>query len=227
METKIQVTNSFKLELSGNWSSADINEINIGDISGGNLEVNEVSSGRRWNNNHKKCGYNSNQSYNSNNWYNYQNQDKKSGNKWECKERDCKIILVQESSHFVPAKFRESFFKQFDLAMQLRKEELKKQGKVEAEVSEVTEESVISTFGVTKDYMLEAAKILEAEGNIKNLGDPSAWLPNLYGPANCGKNVDQVTKMFSLFKQVVPKVPNSKLMLVAWYFLLFLIQVHK
>ena len=51
------------------------------------------------------------------------------------------------------AKFGESFFKQFDLAMQLRKEELKKQGKVEAEVSEVTKESVISAFGVTKYHM--------------------------------------------------------------------------
>ena len=45
--------------------------------------------------------------------------------------------------------------------MQLRKEELKNQGKVEAEVSEVTEEDVISAFGVTKDHMLEAAKILD------------------------------------------------------------------
>ena len=68
----------------------------------------------------------------------------------------------------------ESFFRQFNLAMQLRKEELKKQGKVEAEVSEGTKEDIISTFGVTKDHMLEAAKILETEGNTKILGHPSA-----------------------------------------------------
>ena len=46
METQIQVTDSFKIELSGDQSSADINEINTGDISGEDLEVYEVSSGR-------------------------------------------------------------------------------------------------------------------------------------------------------------------------------------
>ena len=58
--------------------------------------------------------------------------------------------------------------------MKLRKEELKKQGKVEAEVSKVTKEDVARVFGVTKDHMLEAAKILQAEENTKSLGDPSA-----------------------------------------------------
>ena len=80
------------------------------------------------------------------------------------------ITLLPQSSHFVPAIFGESFFKQVNLAMNLRKEELKKQGKVEAEVSEVTEEDVAQAFGVTKDYKLEAAKILHAEENIENLG---------------------------------------------------------
>ena len=81
METQIQVADSFKLELSGDRSSADINEIDIGDISGRDLEVNEVSSGRKWSNNYKKGGYNNNQSYNSNNQYNSLDQDKKTGNK--------------------------------------------------------------------------------------------------------------------------------------------------
>ena len=58
--------------------------------------------------------------------------------------------------------------------MKLRKEELKKQGKVEAEVSEVTEEDVAKVFGVTKAHMLEAAKILQAEENTENLGHSSA-----------------------------------------------------
>ena len=80
------------------------------------------------------------------------------------------------------------------MAMQLRKEWLKKQGKVEAEVSEVTEEDVISASGVTKDHMLEAAKILETEGNTKNLGHPSAWLASYYGPANYGKSADKDNK---------------------------------
>ena len=58
--------------------------------------------------------------------------------------------------------------------MQLRKEELKKQGTVEAKVNEVIEEDVINAFGVTKDYMLEAPKMLEAEGKTKKSGHPSA-----------------------------------------------------
>ena len=58
--------------------------------------------------------------------------------------------------------------------MQLRKGELKKQGKIEAEVSEVTEEDVINAFGVRKDHMLEAAKMLEAEGKTKTSRHSSA-----------------------------------------------------
>ena len=38
----------------------------------------------------------------------------------------------------------------------------------------VTEEDIAKVFGVTKDHMLEAAKILQAEENTKNLGDSSA-----------------------------------------------------
>ena len=70
---------------------------------------------------------------------------------------------MYESSHFVRSKFGESFFKQFDMAMHLKKEELKKQGRVDAEVSEVFEEDLIGAFGVTKNHMLKAAKILGKE----------------------------------------------------------------
>ena len=86
-------------------------------------------------------------------------------------------------------KFHESFFKQFNLAMKLRKEELKKQGEVEAEVSKVTEEDIAKAFGVTKDHILEATKILQAKENTNISGDSSAWLPSHYGPTNwwrCG-----------------------------------------
>ena len=85
-----------------------------------------------------------------------------------------KITLLQESSYFIPGKFGESFFRQFDVAMQLKKEELKKQGKVDTKVSKVTKDDVINAFGVTKDHMLEAAKILGNEGNTKNSGKSSA-----------------------------------------------------
>ena len=58
--------------------------------------------------------------------------------------------------------------------MKLRREELKKGGKVEAEVSEVTKEDVGIVFGATKSHMLQAAKILQAEENAKNLEDSSS-----------------------------------------------------
>ena len=104
-ETQIQVTNSFKMELSSNFSSADINEIDIDDTSCDEFEVNEVSKGKKWNNNYRKGGYSNNQNNSDNNKYNNKTQDNKSGNKWECKERDSKITLLHESFHFVPAKF--------------------------------------------------------------------------------------------------------------------------
>ena len=66
METQIQIADSFKLELSSNSSSVDVNEINIGDISGDDFEVNNVSRGRKWNNNYKRDGYSKSWNYNSN-----------------------------------------------------------------------------------------------------------------------------------------------------------------
>ena len=45
---------------------------------------------------------------------------------WE--QKDLNIKLTQESSHLGPTKFSNSFFKQFDLAKKLRREEMKKQG---------------------------------------------------------------------------------------------------
>ena len=54
--------------------------------------------------------------------------------------------------------------------MKLKKDELKKQGKVNVEVSEVTEENFIEAFGVIKDHMTKAAQILGKGENTKNLG---------------------------------------------------------
>ena len=140
-------------------------------------EVNEVSCGKKWGNNYKKNqimtiiiiiisagkptktpGL----------------QDNRSGKRWEQKEKDSKITLTQESSHFVPAKFSDSFFKQFDLAMKLRKEELKKQGKAQMEVSEIREEDLVEAFGISKDQMVRAAEILAKDKNTEKLGDSLA-----------------------------------------------------
>ena len=75
------------------------------------FEVNEVSKGKKWNNNNYRIGgYRSNQNYSSNNRYNNKTQDNKSGNKWKHKEKDSKITLLHESSHFIPANFGEIIF---------------------------------------------------------------------------------------------------------------------
>ena len=99
------------MELSSDFSPADINEINIGDTSCDDFEVNEVSKGKNWNNKYRKAGYGNNQNYSNKDRYNNKIQDNKSGKKWEHKDRDSKITLIHESSHFIPAKFDESFFR--------------------------------------------------------------------------------------------------------------------
>ena len=113
----------------------------------------------------QKNGYNNNQNFSNKTRYINKTQDSNSGNKWEHKEKDAKITFLHESSHFVPAKFGETSFRQFDVAMQLRKEELKKQVKVDAKVSK---DDIINVFGETKDHMLEAAKILGMKDTPKN-----------------------------------------------------------
>ena len=102
----------------------------------------------------KKGNYGSNKP-NSNS----RTQENRSDKKWEQKE-DSKITLTQESSHFVPDKLSDSFFRQFDLAMRLKRDELKNKGKVETEVSEITEGELVEAFGITKDQMVRAAEIL-------------------------------------------------------------------
>ena len=86
----------------------------------------------------------------------------------------CKNYLLHKSSHVIPAKFGESFFKQFDVVMQMKKEELKKQDMINTEVSEITEDDMISAFEVTKDNLLKTAETLGKEENTKNLGESSA-----------------------------------------------------
>ena len=75
--------------------------------------------------------------------------------------------------NFVPTKFSDSFFKQFDLAMKLRREKLKKQGIAQTEVSEVSEGDLVEAFGITKNQMTRAAEILTKDENTEKLGDSS------------------------------------------------------
>ena len=53
--------------------------------------------------------------------------------------------------------------------MKLRKEELKKQGKAQMEVSEIREEDLVEAFGASKDQMVRAAEILAKDKNTKKL----------------------------------------------------------
>ena len=83
---------------------------------------------------------------------------------------------MQESDHYIPTEFSGNFFKQFDLAMKLKREELKKQGKSSNQVNGITESHLIQAFGVTEDQMEKAASLLNRSEFTKKLGNSSAWL---------------------------------------------------
>ena len=61
--------------------------------------------------------------------------------------------MTQESAHYIPTEFSSSFFKQFNLAMKLKWEELRKQERNSTQVNEITEGDLIQAFGVTEDQM--------------------------------------------------------------------------
>ena len=90
------------------------------------------------------------------------------------KSKDSKITLTQESAHYVPTEFSSSFFKQFDLAMKLKQEELRKQERNSTQVNEITEDDLIQALGVTKDQMEKAAAMLGISERTKKSGNSSA-----------------------------------------------------
>ena len=83
-------------------------------------------------------------------------------------------MLTQESDHYVPTEFSGNFFKQFDLAMKLKREELKKQGKSSNQVNEITESNLMQAFGITEDQMEKAASMLNGSEITEKLGNSSA-----------------------------------------------------
>ena len=85
-----------------------------------------------------------------------------------------KITLTQESDHYVPTELSSIFFRQFDLAMKLKQEELKKQGRSSNQVNEITEGDLIQAFCVTKDQMEKAATILSRNEKTEKSGNLSA-----------------------------------------------------
>ena len=99
--------------------------------------------------------------------------------------------------------------------MKLKNEQLKKPGKIDAQVNEITEESLINAFGVTQNHKLEAANILGAEGNTENWRIFQPDYQFIKDLQTIGKVWIKTIKKFSSFKWVVQKVQHLKLMPVA------------
>ena len=74
----------------------------------------------------------------------------------------------------MPTEFSSSFFKQFDLAMKLKWEELRKQERNSTQVNEITEGDLIQAFSVTEDQMEKAAAMLGRSKKTKKLGNSLA-----------------------------------------------------
>ena len=90
------------------------------------------------------------------------------------KPRDSKITLTQESDHYVPSQFRDDFFRKFDFAMKLKRDELKEQRGSSRQVNEITENNFIQAFGVTEDQMDKAAAMLSGSESTEKLGNSLA-----------------------------------------------------
>ena len=128
VEKQLQVADSFKLDFPM-YSSRELNKMSAEETSGDKQEVNEISKGRKWVSNAKNYTHNH---YNSNNNRNsgykqqqQQPQENRQVKQWTQKLRDSKITLTQESDHYVPTEFTGNFFRQFDLAMKFKCDELK------------------------------------------------------------------------------------------------------
>ena len=130
VELQLQVADSFKLELSNNFPSMEVSEMSANKTSSNEFEVNEMSRGKKWGNNNNsnyKCSsYNTNHNFN-NRPKNNKPQENRTDMIWGQKAVDSKITWTWESTHYIPTEFSNSFFKKFDMAMKIRKEELKKQ----------------------------------------------------------------------------------------------------
>ena len=173
IEKQLQVADSFKLDFP-TYSSRELNEMSTEETSGDEQEVNEISRGRKWVSNTKNYTHNH---YNSNNNHNsgykqqqQQPQENRQVKQWTQKLRDSKITLTQESDHYVPTEFSGNFFRQFNLAMKLKCDELKKQGGGSKQVKKITENNFIQAFGVTEDQMEKAAVMLSRSKNTEIIG---------------------------------------------------------
>ena len=77
--------------------------------------------------------------------------------------------------------FSSNFFQQFDLAIELKREELKSQGRSSNQVNDLTEGNLIQAFGVSKDLMEKAVSMLSRNEDTKKSGNFSLTSKRLQG----------------------------------------------
>ena len=162
VEKQLQVADSFKLEFP-TYNSREVNEISAGESSGDEQELNEISK-RKWVSKSNPQGQRR-QNFN-NNYSSYRNQqhrpqENRQQRQWMQKPKDSKITLSQESNHYIPAQVSSEFFRKIDLAMKLKKEELKEQKPKPKQLNEMTEETIMQAFGISEDQLTKATSILE------------------------------------------------------------------
>ena len=177
VEKQLQVTDSFKLEFP-TYHSREINEMSTEETSGDEQEINEIYKNRKWVNNSNS--YNpKHQNFNNNRNSNYRHQHQwpqegKQSKQWTQKPKDSKITLSQESDHYVPAQFSSEFFRKFDLAMKLKRDELKEQKAKSKQINEITEENFMQAFGISEDQINKATSILERSESTDTSENSSA-----------------------------------------------------
>ena len=68
----------------------------------------------------------------------------------------------------MPAQISSDFFKKIDLAMKLKKDELKEQTSKPKQVNEITEENLMQAFGISEDQINKATSLLERSESTEN-----------------------------------------------------------
>ena len=89
IESQIQITESFKMDLNNDFPLVKINEISAEESSSDELKINEMSRGKKWgnNSNYRKSSYNNcDNSFKPR--YSPKQQDTKPAKRWEQKERE-------------------------------------------------------------------------------------------------------------------------------------------
>ena len=169
VEKQLQVADSFKLEFPA-YNSRDVNKISAEESSGDEQEIKEISK-KKWvsnsNPNGQRCQIFNNKYSN----YRHQHQRPQEGRKhkqWTKKPKDSKITLSQESDHYIPVQLSSEFFRKIDLAMKLKKEELKEQKPKTKQLNEMTEENLMQAFGISEDQLNKATSILEGTESTEN-----------------------------------------------------------